>query len=226
MWLSAPDPSVNQNAASKKCQKDTGGWLLTDPAYLDWRDRPNSFLWLQGFAGCGKTVLCSTVINDMTVYTGSYTQDALVFYYFDFTNNVKTKTLSCLRSIIQQLVEQTTDTTSLQTLLKTYAMGTPPIQEFLDVLKSILYRHDRVYIVINALDECTDQEELFDLLKSIRHWKLECLSILVTSRDKPDIRECVLPTPKQEIRLQNSAIDNDIRLFIIETLHKDKRLQD
>ena len=226
MWLSAPDPSVNQNAASKKCQKDTGGWLLGDPVYLDWRDRPDSFLWLQGFAGCGKTILCSTVINDMTIYTLSRTQAALVFYYFDFTNDVKTKTLSCLRSIIQQLIERSADTASLQALLKAYAMGTPPIQEFLDVLKSILCRHERVYIVVDALDECTDQEELFDLLKSIRDWKLECLSILVTSRDEPDIRECVLPTPKQEIRLQNSAIDNDVRLFIAETLQKDKRLQD
>ena len=225
MWLSAPDPSVNQNAASKKCQKDTGGWLLADPAYLDWRDRPDSFLWLQGSAGCGKTILCSTVINDMTIYMASRTQGALVFYYFDFTNDVKTKTSSCLRSIIQQLIEQTADTTSLQALLKAYAMGTPPIQEFLDALKRILCRHDRVYIVVDALDECTDQEELFDLLKSIRDWKLECLSILVTSRDEPDIRDCVLPTPKQEIRLQNSAIDNDVRLFIVETLEKDKRLQ-
>ena len=224
--MSAPDPRVNQNAASKKCQKDTGGWLLADPAYVDWRDRPNSFLWLQGFAGCGKTILCSTVINDITRHTASRTQAALAFYYFDFTNDVKTKTLSCLRSIILQLAEQTADTTSLQALQRAYAMGTPPIQEFLDVLKSILCKHDRVYVVVDALDECTDQEELFDLLNSIRDWRLECLSILVTSRNEPDIRECLHPASKQEIYLRNSAVDKDIRRFIIETLQKDKRLQD
>ena len=224
--MSAPDPSVNQNAASRKCQKDTGGWLLADPAYVNWKDRPNSFLWLQGFAGCGKTILCSTVIYDMTRYTASRTQGALTFYYFDFTNDVKTETLSCLRSIILQLAEQTADTTSLQALQRTYAMGTPPIQEFLDVLKCILCKHDRVYIVLDALDECTDQEELFDLLNSIRDWKLECLSILTTSRDEPDIRECMHPAPEQEIHLRNSAIDNDLRQFIVETLQKDKRLQD
>ena len=224
-WLRAPDPIVNQNAASRKCQKDTGAWLLVDSEYVDWKDQPNSFLWLQGFAGCGKTILCSTVINDMTRYTASRTQAALAFYYFDFTNDVKTKTLSCLRSIILQLAEQTADTTSLQALQRTYAMGTPPIQEFSNVLKSILCEHNRVYIVVDALDECTDQEELFDLLNSIRDWELESLSILVTSRDEPDIRECLHPAPEQEIRLRNSAIDNDLTLFIVEALQKDKKLQ-
>ena len=81
-------------------------------------------------------------------------------------------------------------------------------------------------MVVDALDECTDQEELFYLLTSIRDWRLECLSILVTSRDEQDIRECVHPAHKQEIRLRNSAIDNDIRQFIVETLQKDKSLQD
>ena len=160
----------------------------------------------------------------MTRYTASRTQ-ALAFYYFDFTNDVKTKTLSCLRSIILQLAEHTADTTSLQALQRVYAMGTPPIQEFLEVLKTMLCTHSRVYIIVDALDECTDQEELFDLLISIRDWKLECLSILTTSRDEPDIRECVQPAPGQEIRLCNSTIDNDLRLFIVETLQKDKKLQ-
>ena len=161
----------------------------------------------------------------MSRYIATFTQDALAYYYFDFTNDVKTKTLSCLRSIILQLAEQTADTTSLQALQKAYAIGTPPIQEFLEVLKSMICKHHQIYIVLVALDECTDQEELFDLLNIIRDWKMECLSILVTSREEPDIRECVNPTPEQEIRLSNSAIDIDIRSFITETLHKDKKLQ-
>ena len=162
----------------------------------------------------------------MKQYTESRAQAALAFYYFDFTNDVKTKTLSCLRSLLLQLAERAADTTSLQAIHRVYAMGTPPIQEFLEVLKSMLCTHSRVYIVVDALDECTDQEELFALLNSIRDWNLECLSILVTSRDEPDIRECVHPAPEQEINLRNAAIENDVRLFIVETLRKDKRLQD
>lgn len=80
-------------------------------------------------------------------------------------------------------------------------------------------------MIMDALDECEDQEELFDLLNAIRDWKLDCLSILVTSRDEPDIRECMDTTANQEILLNNSAIIDDIRLFIVKTLQKDKKLQ-
>lgn len=161
----------------------------------------------------------------MSRYIAQLSKSAFAFYFFDFSNDVKTKTSSCLRSIILQLAEQKADTTSLEALQRTYAMGTPPSQELLDVLKSMSCKLDRLYIVVDALDECTDQDELFDLITAIRDWKLECLSILVTSRDEPGIRECLEPTAEQEILLKNSAIDDDIRLFIVETLKKDRKLQ-
>ena len=176
---------------------------MNHPKFLYWRGLPDSFLWLHGFAGCGKTVLCSTVIHNVSKHTASLPRSAFAFYYFDFTNDVKTKSLSCLRSIILQLVEQTADTASLEALQRTYASGTPPPQELLQVLKGMLCKCNRAYIVVDALDECTDQDELFELLDSIRDWKLECLSLLVTSRDEPDIRECVDPTAEQEMLLEN-----------------------
>lgn len=161
----------------------------------------------------------------MSRYTTSVSKSAFTFYYFDFRNEVKTKALSCIRSIILQLAEQTDDTSSLEALQRTYATGAPPAQEFLKVLKSMLFNQSRVYIVVDALDECTDQEELLDFLDSVREWKLASLSVLVTSRDEPDIRERLDPSAEQEISLKNSAIDNDIRSFIVESLQKDKKLQ-
>lgn len=161
----------------------------------------------------------------MSRYTTSRQKTALAFYYFDFTNDVKTKASSWVRSIVLQLAEQTADTTGLEALHRAYATGTPPSQELLEVVRSMISKSDRIYIIMDALDECTDQEELFDLLNVMRDWKLDCLSILVTSRDEPDIRECVHPTADQEILLKNPAIDDDIRLFIEETLQKDKKLQ-
>ena len=161
----------------------------------------------------------------MSRYTASLSEHAFAFYYFDFRNEVKTKTLNCLRSVILQLAEQTADTASLEALQRTYATSAPPSQEFLKVLRNILSNHDRVYIIVDAVDECTDQEDFFDFLDSVREWKLECLSVLATSRDEPDIRERLDPSVEQEILLQNSAMDSDIRSFIVETLQKDKKLQ-
>ncbi|CAK7231620.1 hypothetical protein SBRCBS47491_007992 [Sporothrix bragantina] len=54
-WLQAPDAGVNYNEACKKRHGGTGLWLVKkSPVFLAWLIKPNSFLWLNGFAGCGK----------------------------------------------------------------------------------------------------------------------------------------------------------------------------
>ena len=61
-WLKAPDATVNHNAMCAKRHPGTGTWLVKSPIFTTWLARDNSFLWLNGFAGCGKSVLCSTAI--------------------------------------------------------------------------------------------------------------------------------------------------------------------
>ncbi len=58
-WLKAPDPMINFNAACEKRHSKTGSWLIESPEFANWYSEPASFLWLNGFAGCGKTVLCN-----------------------------------------------------------------------------------------------------------------------------------------------------------------------
>ncbi|ERS97064.1 hypothetical protein HMPREF1624_06393 [Sporothrix schenckii ATCC 58251] len=62
-WLKAPDATVNYNEACKKRHGGTGLWLVKSPVFFSWLTKPNSFLWLNGFAGCGKSVLSSTAIH-------------------------------------------------------------------------------------------------------------------------------------------------------------------
>jgi hypothetical protein len=59
-WLKAPDASINHNEACAKKHPGTGMWLIKSDTFITWLKRENSFLWLQGFAGCGKSVMCST----------------------------------------------------------------------------------------------------------------------------------------------------------------------
>lgn len=47
-WLAAPDPSTNHTVARKKHQPGTGDWILSKAAFMDWKTKPNTFLWLHG----------------------------------------------------------------------------------------------------------------------------------------------------------------------------------
>jgi ankyrin repeat domain-containing protein 50 len=52
-WLKAPDATVNHNAACAKRYPGTGMWFVKGPIFASWLTQDNSFLWLNGFAGCG-----------------------------------------------------------------------------------------------------------------------------------------------------------------------------
>ena len=64
-WLAAPDTSSNHNAARKKRQPTTGEWFTESKEFHQWKTEPASFLWLHGIPGCGKSVLCSTIIQNV-----------------------------------------------------------------------------------------------------------------------------------------------------------------
>ena len=59
-WLKAPDATTNYNDACKLKHPRTGLWFVKGSSFSTWLVKDKSFLWLNGFAGCGKSVLCST----------------------------------------------------------------------------------------------------------------------------------------------------------------------
>jgi FtsZ-binding cell division protein ZapB len=59
-WLSVADPRSNHDRACKSHKSGTGEWFTKGQAYRNWLTKPKSFCWLNGKAGCGKTVLSSS----------------------------------------------------------------------------------------------------------------------------------------------------------------------
>jgi hypothetical protein len=56
-WLYRTDPHVNHNAAIAARYAGTGLWFIDGDEHRQWENTPNSFLWLHGIPGSGKTVL-------------------------------------------------------------------------------------------------------------------------------------------------------------------------
>ncbi|PSN59256.1 hypothetical protein BS50DRAFT_641131 [Corynespora cassiicola Philippines] len=84
-WLSPPEPSTNYNKALQQRQEGTGSWFLHSDAFNMWKSQRNSFLWLYGIPGCGKTILSSTIIEHLR----SLSTQPLLYFYFDFTDSEK-----------------------------------------------------------------------------------------------------------------------------------------
>ena len=93
-------------------------------------------------------------------------------------------------------------------------------------MSSIIQEFPELYIVLDALDECTDRTELMDMLERIIGLKLEGSHILVTSRKERDI-EISLGTVadlQNIICLQNKLVDRDIRTYVRQRLSDDQSL--
>ncbi|ETS80402.1 hypothetical protein PFICI_07931 [Pestalotiopsis fici W106-1] len=224
-WLNAPDATTNFNEACAKRQPQTGLWLVKGQRFTDWVTSHRSFLWLRGFAGCGKSVLCSTAIQHTYRHRRSNPQIGIAFFFFTFNDEDKQATSALLRALVSQLSTQAVKSTHLARLRDSYRQAAPPDEALLGCLRQLIGTFQDVYILIDALDESPrdkHREAVLQLLTDIRAWQEPRLHLLVTSRDEVDIRDELDLDPSLIIEMRNSEVDQDITAFIRQTL-QDKR---
>ena len=92
------------------------------------------------------------------------------------------------------------------------------MRDLIVALGAILRSYNRVYLVIDALDESLERERILNLLVSVLDdHACQKLQLLAMSRKELDI-ERVLLGVSVNISLSNSHVDEDIRVYIQNTL--------
>lgn len=228
-WLKAPEVSSDHNAACAKRHEDTGLWFINSHDFKNWLMGGNSFLWINGFAGCGKSVLCSTIIQHTFRQMKQRNGVGIAFFYFSFNEKSKQDGAGMLRALLLQLSGQLRDgQTELEKLHALHQLGPPPVDVLLELLQHFLGQFCDSYILLGALDESPRDDKREGVLKAIqvmRNWSLPGVHILVTSRNELDIRESLRPSSDQNIPMKNSEIDRDIVEFVSYQLRNDPKLQ-
>ena len=226
-WLKAPDVTINHNAACAKRHPRTGAWLLKDSAFTTWLTEENSFLWLYGFAGTGKSVLCSTAIQFVFRHRRSDPQIGIAFFYFTFNDESKQDESAMLRALLLQLSGQLQDD-ELTRLYHSYQTGIPPSPVLTDHLHRLIKRFHHVYILLDALDESPRsgaRDHVLETLEIMKKWSFRGLHLLVTSRNEPDIRDALDPSLNQQVEMKNTGIDKDIADFVSDRLQENRKLR-
>lgn len=229
-WLSAPDPSMNYNKALKDRYSTTGDWLFSTNAYSGWLSTPGSLLWLYGIPGCGKTVLSSAVIQNTVKYCQSRTDSVVLYFYFDFNSVDKQQHENLIRSLITQLSSHFASTPkALGFLYSSCKNGEsqPGYDSLLATLCQMMAELEEIYVVIDALDECLERQELLATIQDLTSWKDANLHVLTTSRREKDIEESMesLNVNHGRICIGRMLVSNDIRAYVRGRLQHDPSLE-
>ncbi|KAK0664015.1 hypothetical protein QBC41DRAFT_21492 [Cercophora samala] len=230
-WLKSSDASAQYNDIISKQYPNTGKWFVKGPALSSWLAKPNSFLWLNGQAGCGKTVLASGAIQRVLSLRQSNPTVGVAYFYFAFKDTSKQTTVSMLCAVVQQLLNQVKPDSpavgQLDRLMRANHDDTPPPESgLLSVLRTLVKQFNNTYIILDGLDECprkAGRGRLLKAIEEIRHWADSRLHLLVSSRNEPDIRGYLRPATHEEVKVSN--VDLDIETYVTGTLRNDRSLE-
>jgi hypothetical protein len=170
----------------------------------------------------------STIVQDVILHCKSDPAVAVAYFYFDFNDNKKQQHENLLRSLIVQLSTQSAKLPeSLDALFACSQDGQqrPTTDALALTLQHVLGGFQQTFIILDALDECKEREELLGLIEDIVNWKLDKLHILATSRRGRDIEETLEPLVTGQVCIQSALVNADIHVHICERLQNDPKLK-
>ena len=226
-WLAAPDPSSNHSKACRIKHPETGRWLLESLEYKTWKNNPASFLWIHGIPGCGKTVLCSTIIEDIICSCRIDRRSALAYYYFDFNETKKRSRDGLARSLVRQLLDRNLENLKMveEVLVQSGGDQTEPTSGALTaLLRDLVAQRKETYIILDALDESVEIPAVISMIDEIRSWHNLNLHILVTSRKETSIEKGLARPITHQVCVKTDDVDADIKLLVRECLRCDPDL--
>jgi ankyrin repeat domain-containing protein 50 len=214
-------------------EADTGRWLVDSTAYSDWYEDSGRLFWLYGIAGSGKTVLFSTLVEDVMRRIESNAKGDIGFgyYYFDFQDTSKRDTIYIIRTLVRQICAPgSVSWNAVTDLYEKYSRsGQQPSQKVLvDLLVDVVDDRSQNFILIDAIDECMDKEEAVDIILELSERLSSKLNIMITSRHEASIEDALHEVDAQRLTkmaVRNAAVDRDISDFVKARMEKDRKLR-
>jgi len=151
------------------------------------------------------------------------------YFYFDFNDAAKQSSRKAIRSLLFQAALQANDLLGdLERLYHKCSSGQQqPAEETIHSLfRATTDRPGAKYIILDALDECTDREDLLlSFIRDVTASKPRDLHIMLTSRRERDIEVELSPVADHNINIQSAIVDEDIRVYMRDRMATDAKLK-
>lgn len=190
---------------------DTGTWFLNSEAYKQWVDgiKP-SLLWCHGPPGVGKSMLAAVAIQDLGARAGPV---PVLHYFFDFGNRKEQTKETIWKDLLRQVIAKGNASTVQKLVNFRMELGLhrpASSKDFSDALK-IACADQQFVLVLDGPDEMETSRDLKTIVVPFAN-----ASLLVTSRDTPEIRSTLSQATAMEVR----ADADDMRAYVASRLEE------
>jgi hypothetical protein len=170
----------------------------------------------------------SVVIQNVSDFCDSTADMAYAYFFFDGRNSQTglQRHEQLVRSLIWQFFEQAQPMPeAIEDLYDRCSSGVrqPSVESLQSTLLLVLRQFHRVYLIVDALDECTDRSELLDWIEEIMCWKFGRLHVFATSREDVDIKNGLKKLSPVAIRLGGDSVNADIATYLDGKLRPDPK---
>jgi ankyrin repeat protein len=214
-WLTPTDYALQQNDFLKQRQAGSGKWLLDSAEFKSWLETKNQTLLCPGIPGAGKTILTSIVIEDLSTRFQDESSIVVAYIYCNFKRQAEQTLEDLLASVLKQLAQARSSLPqSVRSLYdRCRSKNTrPSIDDISMVLQSVAAEYSRVFVLVDALDECQVNNNCRAklLLQLSQLQDKSGANLFMTSRFIPDIMERF----ERDLRIEIRANEHDVRRYI------------
>lgn len=148
----------------------------------------------------------------------------VAFIYFSYKDADIQTPVNLMASLLQQLVSQNPEYVSdLKALYSKHVRDNtrPDVGEISKLLQCVIWSFPKVFIIIDALDECSDTDDVrFILLTELRNFKSR-MCLLILSRPIPRLEVGL----EDAVRMHAQASESDIKNYLEQRLASVATLQ-
>jgi Cdc6-like AAA superfamily ATPase len=214
-WLTPVNYGSQQSDLISRRQPGTGQWLFELAEFKTWVDTDKQTLFCPGIPGAGKTILTSIVVKELITRFENDHNIGIAYLYCNYRRQYEQKPEDLFANLLKQFVrEQPSIPDSVKTLYNRHEgrQTRPSLDEILGGLHSVAVAYSRVYIVVDALDECQISDGCRQrFLSSLFNLQAKCgANIFATSRPISSIEKEFKGHTKLEIR----ASEEDVRKYL------------
>ncbi|KAE9398173.1 hypothetical protein BT96DRAFT_40006 [Gymnopus androsaceus JB14] len=228
-WLSPSNALQSQDLFLHKRTAGTGEWFLKGRELDEWKQIPNSLLWLQGDVGSGKSVLVSTVINDLRGLD-AYENQLVAFYFFDSRDASKQNFNNLVSTLLSQLLSTTMQEEIYLAIWKLYNIhenfkSKPSDRELIATLKDVIsiLKVNSLFVIIDGLDEMETQsfKPLFQLMEELSTVAYSHLHMLIASRPHIFYARELEQLCSKVVLIDKENVNTDVEIFLDYTMKND-----